>query len=156
LEDHIRFIGYVDASEVRVLYQIATFVVFPSLFEGWGFPPVEALSLGTPLTCSSIQPLTERVGNAALLFDPTSVESIANAVERLATDEQLRRKLSENGIEYGKRHSWEECARNHRALYRHLGGIELSDEDRNMLAAAQPAANSVAGAFNSDLRAQNV
>jgi glycosyltransferase involved in cell wall biosynthesis len=137
LENQIRFIGFVDSSELRALYKLAAFVVFPSLFEGWGFPPVEALSEGTALTCSDIQPLTERVGAAALLFDPMSVESIADAVRRLALDHEFRTVLSRRGIEYGRRHSWESCARTHRALYRLLGGVQLTEHDRQLLEAAQ-------------------
>ena len=138
LEEQVRFIGFAEASVLRALYRLATFVVFPSLFEGWGFPPVEALSEGAALACSSIQPLTERVGDAAILFDPTSVESIAGAVGRLATDPKLRADLGWRGIEYGQRHSWDSCARSHRALYRLLGGVPLTDQDRSLLLEAQP------------------
>jgi glycosyltransferase involved in cell wall biosynthesis len=138
LEDQVRFIGFVEPSYIRAIYQLAKFVVFPSLFEGWGFPPVEALNEGAALACSRIQPLTEHVRDAALLFDPTSVESIAVAVGRLASEPDLRATLGRRGIEYGRRHSWDLCARNHRALYRLLGGVQLTDEDRQMLAAAQP------------------
>jgi glycosyltransferase involved in cell wall biosynthesis len=152
LEDQVRFVGFVDASDVRALYELAEFVVFPSLFEGWGFPPVEALSVGVPLACSAIQPLAERVGDAALLFDPTSVESIASAVETLATDQRLRSELCEHGLEFGKQYSWEVCARYHRALYRFLGGAELSDDDNVLLAKAQATGNSFEASSGSGRR----
>lgn len=138
LEDQVRFIGYVDSAEIRALYRLASFMVFPSLFEGWGFPPVEALSEGTPVACSDIPPLVDGVGDAALLFDPTSMESIANAVARLAEDPGLRVAVCKRGAKYVKRYSWDACARSHRALYRLLGGRPLTEEDRELLAAAQP------------------
>jgi glycosyltransferase involved in cell wall biosynthesis len=145
LEDQVRFIGFIDASDMRALYRLASFVVFPSLFEGWGFPPAEALSEGAALACSRIEPLSDRFGDVALLFSPTSVESIAEAVCRLATDPKLRAALGRRGIEYGQRYSWAACARSHRALYRLLGGVRLTEEDRTLLAAAQPDLGMIAG-----------
>jgi glycosyltransferase involved in cell wall biosynthesis len=154
LEAQVRFFGYIDQSDIRALYRLATFVVFPSLFEGWGFPPVEALSEGTALACSRIEPLTERVGDAAILFDPTSVESIADAVARLASNPGLRDALGRSGVKYGQRHSWDACARSHRALYRLLGGAQLTEEDRRLLNDAQET-SMVSDGYSSSLTESN-
>jgi glycosyltransferase involved in cell wall biosynthesis len=138
LEDHVQFLGYVDSNDLRAIYQLASFVVFPSLFEGWGFPPIEALGEGVPLGCSRIQPLIDCVGDAALLFDPESVESIAEAISKLALDPGLRAVLRRRSAEHAKHYTWEACARSHRSLYRLLGGSRLTDEDYSLLTAAQP------------------
>jgi glycosyltransferase involved in cell wall biosynthesis len=148
LQDQVRFVGYVEDTYLQALYKLATFVVFPSLFEGWGFPPLEALSNGVPLACSRIQPISEHVGDAALLFDPTSVESIAEAVGTLASNRELRAQLSRRGIESREQHSWYACARSHRALYRFLGGAPLTDSDRALLKSAQPNVPSIEERLN--------
>jgi glycosyltransferase involved in cell wall biosynthesis len=148
LQNQVRFTGYVEDSYLQALYQIATFVVFPSLFEGWGFPPLEAISNGVPLACSRIQPISEHVGDAAIYFDPTSVSSISEAIGMLASNEELRAELRRRGIEARGNHSWDACARSHRALYRLLGGARLSEEDRVLLKSAQPNVQSIENGSN--------
>ncbi|MFQ5856391.1 MAG: glycosyltransferase family 4 protein [Anaerolineae bacterium] len=133
LENQARFLGFVSQAELGALYRLAQFVVIPSLFEGWGFPLIEAFQEGAPVASSWTTSLGEYAGDAALLFDPTSVESIANAVGRMATDERLRTELVQRGQERVKAFSWEPAAKMYRALYRKVGGGRLTEEEERLL-----------------------
>ena len=133
------FPGFVSPKELRGLYELATALSFPSRFEGWGLPVCEALSAGLPVASSSATGLPELVGDAGLIFDPESTEQIAEAVQRIWTDEGLRRTLAERGRERDELFSWERTARLFRAHYRRIGGQSLAEEDRILLAAPPPA-----------------
>jgi glycosyltransferase involved in cell wall biosynthesis len=132
LVEQARFIGFVDPIQLRALYRLAQFVVFPSLFEGGGFPIVEAFAEGAPVTCSTATSLPEYAGHAALLFEPT-VTGIADAVRRMTTDEQLRTTLRERGAQRCGTFSWERTARTYRALYRRVAGRHLAFDDRTLI-----------------------
>jgi glycosyltransferase involved in cell wall biosynthesis len=110
-------------------------VVFPSLFEGAGFPILEAFKEGTPVTSSGVTSIPEYAGDAALFFDPDSVESIARAIERMHDDAATRVELAKRGSERIKRFSWDRTARAYRAVYRKIGGQPLSDEEELLLEA---------------------
>ncbi len=97
LESQVRSVGYVRADEVAALYKQAAGLVFPSLFEGFGLPLLEAMTAGCPAAVSRIPSLVEIVGDDGLFFDPHSVDSIADAVYRLWTDTDLRKQLSVAG-----------------------------------------------------------
>jgi len=133
ISDQMCFLGFVPKRDLRALYRLAQFVVIPSLFEGWGFPLVEAFSEGTPVASSNSTSLVEYAGDAALLFEGASVESIADAVRRMATDAELRDMLRRRGCEQARLFSWERTARAHRALYRKVVGRTLSEQDRRLL-----------------------
>ncbi|MCX7858325.1 MAG: glycosyltransferase family 4 protein [Deltaproteobacteria bacterium] len=135
LEEQVRFLGFVSPVEIRALYRIAQFVIFPSLFEGGGFPVVEAFSEGVPCACSSVTSLPEYGGDAVLYFDPTSVESIAHALYLMSTDSHLRKTLKEKGKERSKLFDWHKTAKTYRALYRKIAGLTLSEEEEQLLAA---------------------
>ena len=102
--------GRVDDTTLGDLYRRAEFLVFPSLYEGFGLPVIEAMSTGLPVACSSVAALPEIAGGAALLFDPTSVESIASAIATLAGDPELRRSLGQRGTARARLFSWEATA----------------------------------------------
>lgn len=136
LGDQVRFLGFVPRSDLTALYHLAGFVVIPSLFEGWGFPLIEAFHEGVAVACSSAAALGEYAGDGALLFNPTVTDSIADAVARMATDAALRETLARRGVERAKAFSWERAARAHRALYRRVAGHELSEEERWSLQAS--------------------
>lgn len=136
LNDQVHFLGFVSPQELQALYYLAQFVVFPSLFEGGGFPVLEAFREGTPVTCSAVTSLPEYVGDAALLFDPASVESIAEAVRRMTMDVELRAELHQRGTTRILLFTWERTAKMYRALYRKVTGRRLSDEERSLLASA--------------------
>jgi glycosyltransferase involved in cell wall biosynthesis len=133
------FPGFVSPKDLRGLYELATALVFPSRFEGWGLPVCEAFSAGLPVASSTSTGLPELVGDAGLLFDPDSTEQIADATQRLWTDEGLRRDLSERGRKRSELFSWDHTARLFRAHYRRIDGQSLAEEDRILLAAPPPA-----------------
>jgi glycosyltransferase involved in cell wall biosynthesis len=133
------FPGFVSPKELRGLYELATALVFPSRFEGWGLPVCEAFSAGLPVASSSSTGLPDLVGDAGLIFDPQSTDQIADAVQRIWTDGELRRSLAESGRKRSELFSWDHTARLFRAHYRRIGGRTLAEEDRILLAAPPPA-----------------
>jgi glycosyltransferase involved in cell wall biosynthesis len=118
----VRFLGYLPALEVQVLYRLATCLLFPSRFEGWGLPVSEAFFSGLPVASSNASCLPETCSGAALLFDPDDVEAIADALTRLMTDEQLRADLRRRGREVAARLSWVSTAAGFRELYLRVAG----------------------------------
>ena len=138
-EETVLFPGFVSPKELRALYELATALVFPSRFEGWGLPVCEAFSAGLPVASSSATGLPDLIGDAGLIFDPESTEGIADAVQRIWTDEGLRRTLAERGRERDGLFSWDRTARLFRAHYRRIGGQSLAEEDRILVAAPPPA-----------------
>jgi glycosyltransferase involved in cell wall biosynthesis len=135
LEAQVRFLGFVGSTEIQVLYRRATALIFPSLYEGWGLPILEAFSAGLPVACSNVTSLPELVGDAALVFDPLDASAIAAAVERLWTDDQLRVTLIERGRARGAQFDWDRTARLMRAYYRSVASRRLSPEDRALIEA---------------------
>jgi glycosyltransferase involved in cell wall biosynthesis len=135
LQSLTRFPGFVTPLELRGLYELATGLVFPSRFEGWGLPVCEAFDAGLPVASSTATGLPDVIGDAGLLFDPESTDQIAGAVQRIWTDEELRRSLAERGRKRSELFSWDRTARLFRAHYRRIGGRSLAEEDRILLAA---------------------
>ena len=134
LEGTARFPGFVSPLELRGLYELATALVFPSRFEGWGLPVCEAFSAELPVASSSASGLPDLVGDAGLVFDPDDPEQIARSMLRLWRDPVLRQTLAERGRERGAQFSFDHTARLFRAHYRRLGRRSLSEEDRILLA----------------------
>lgn len=130
LSEQVRFAGFVTTLEVQTLYRLAVGLIFPSLFEGWGIPIVEAFQAGTPVACSNVTSLPSMVGDAALVFDPYDVESIAAAASTLWSDEAERRQLSERGQARVRLFDPEPIAANYRALYRLVAGRPMSPADQ--------------------------
>ena len=131
--DQIRFLGFVPEQELASLYHLARLLIFPSLFEGFGLPLVEAFEAGLPVACSNSSALPEVAGNCALLFNPSDPEEMSEAMLRLWKDDDLRSDLVRRGRSRVAGQTWERVARNYRALYRFVGGGDLSDEDRRLL-----------------------
>ncbi len=113
LEDQVRSVGYVSGEQVAALYRQAEGLVFPSLFEGFGLPLLEAMTAGCPAAVSRIPSLVEIGGGSGLYFDPHSVDSIADAVLRLWSDGELRARLSESGRERARQLTPESMAQAH-------------------------------------------
>jgi len=111
LERRVVFTGYVVEGDLPALLSGARLFVFPSLYEGFGLPVLEAMACGTPVVCSSASSLPEVAGDAAVLLDPLDVEGLAAAMERVLHDEELRAELIERGFEQARKFSWERCAR---------------------------------------------
>lgn len=133
LEAQVTALGYIPGHHVRPLYRLAAFTVFPTLFEGGGIPAMEALTEGSPLTCSDLPVLKEQVCDAADLFDPHSVRSIADALLRLSSDNAYRDELSRRGKAIAQEVTWENAARTYRALYRNLANVPLGAADQALL-----------------------
>jgi glycosyltransferase involved in cell wall biosynthesis len=111
LEGRVLFPGFVAEDDLAALYSGALGYVFPSLYEGFGIPVLEAQACGVPVMTSNNSSLPEVAGDAALLVDPADVDAIADAMLRLATDDALRAELVKRGLANVKRFSWEKCAR---------------------------------------------
>lgn len=135
LSEQVRFLGYVTPLQLQALYRLAIGMIFPSLFEGWGIPIVEAFQAGTPVACSNATSLPSLVGDAALVFDPNEVESIASAALALWTDESLRGQLVERAFVRVSLFEPSRVAATYRALYRVLAGRPLSDDDQRAVSA---------------------
>jgi alpha-1,3-rhamnosyl/mannosyltransferase len=123
---NLRWLGPIPGDDLPLLYTAATLFVFPSLYEGFGLPPLEAMACGTPVACSNVSSLPEVVGDAAVTFDPTKVSSIAEALIRLWTHSHLLMDLWARGIRQAQRFSWEAAARRTLDLYR-----EMTDANRS-------------------------
>lgn len=133
LREQVRFTGFVGAVELRSLYRLCRCLVFPSRFEGFGLPLVEAFEEGVPVACSAVASLPEVAGDAALLFDPGQPAQIADALHRLWTDPGVRETLVRRGRARASRFTWDRTARTFRACYREIAGRPLTDEDRALL-----------------------
>jgi glycosyltransferase involved in cell wall biosynthesis len=111
LGESTRFLGWVSSEELEGLYRSATCFVFPSLYEGFGLPVLEAMARGTPVACSNRGALIEVADDAALLFDPEQPDAIAAAIEKLLADPIERERLSRAGREQAAGFTWAEAAR---------------------------------------------
>lgn len=117
LGDAVVFTGRVEDAELPALYGAAEIFAFPSLYEGFGWPPLEAMACGTPVICSNASSLPEVVGEAALSVDPRDERAWTEAILRLAGDADLRCSLRESGRRRAALFSWERCARETWAVY---------------------------------------
>ncbi len=117
LHKHVRFFGFVPDQTLAVLYRLAAVFVFPSLYEGFGLPPLEAMASGTPVITSNVSSLPEVVGDAALLIDPTRPEEIAAAMRRVLTEPSLRDDLRARGLRRVQEFSWDRSIRRVRDIY---------------------------------------
>jgi glycosyltransferase involved in cell wall biosynthesis len=111
VENSVRFLGFVPIDTLRVFYEAAAAFAFPSLYEGFGLPPLEAMAAGTPVVTSNVSSLPEVVGDAAVMVNPENVFDIARGLRDALVDEDLRAALIERGFRQVKRFSWEATAR---------------------------------------------
>ena len=118
MENVVRFLGPVPEADLPALYAGAAVFVFPSLYEGFGLPVLEAMACGTPVITSNTSSLPEVVGEAGILIDPRDVRALAEAVERVLADERLRAELRAKGVERARQFTWEKTARETLAVYR--------------------------------------
>ena len=102
----VRFFGFVPDQTLAALYRLASVFAFPSLYEGFGLPPLEAMACGTPVVTSNVSSLPEIAGDAALLVDPYDTDAIADGIRRAVTDESLRAGLIARGLERARTFSW--------------------------------------------------
>ena len=117
LHKYVRFLGYLPEETLAVMYRLAGVFVFPSLYEGFGLPPLEAMASGTPVVTSNVSSLPEVAGDAAVLVDPYDPHAIADGIHRVLTDEGLRRELRQKGLARAKQFSWEDSVRRIHEIY---------------------------------------
>ncbi len=120
MEQFVRFLGFVPLETLRVFYGAAAAFVFPSLYEGFGLPPLEAMASGTPVVTSNLSSLPEVVGEAAVRVNPENVFEIAKGIREVLTDESLRARLIERGHAQARRFTWEATAREVLGVYREV------------------------------------
>jgi glycosyltransferase involved in cell wall biosynthesis len=125
VERDVRFLGFVPIEVLRIFYDVAKVFVFPSLYEGFGLPPLEAMAHGTPVVTSNTSSLPEVVGNAAVLVNPENVFDITRATHRLLFDQPLRERMKQRGYEQAHRFSWEASAARIQQIY-----FEVAARDR--------------------------
>ena len=123
LADALRFLGPVNELDLPALYSAATLFVFPSLYEGFGLPVLEAMACGTPVTCSNTPSLKEVAGDSALYFDPLSVIGIKDAIVELIEDGRQRARRAEHGLARASRYSWQATAAATLRCYREMLGL---------------------------------
>jgi glycosyltransferase involved in cell wall biosynthesis len=128
LESHVRFPGFVEDPELAALYQSCLGLIFPSLYEGFGLPVLEAMALGAPVLCSNIASLPQIAGDAAVYFDPRDPSEIAAAIERLATEGSLRARLIEQGSAHVARLGTSaQTAEDYLTLLREVAGVHAPE-----------------------------
>ncbi|MGA3301229.1 MAG: glycosyltransferase family 1 protein [Candidatus Acidiferrales bacterium] len=128
VQNDVRFLGFVPIEVLRIFYDAAKIFVFPSLYEGFGLPPLEAMAHGTPVVTSNVSSLPEVVGNAAVLVNPENVFEIMRALRRVLLDQGLRDRMKERSYMQAGKFSWEKSVRRILEVYRQVGGAAGSGE----------------------------
>jgi glycosyltransferase involved in cell wall biosynthesis len=123
VEHCVRFLGFIPFDTLRIFHELATAFVFPSLYEGFGLPPLEAMASGTPVIASSVSSLPEVVGGAAMLVNPENVFDIARGITEVLLNDELRQELIYKGRRQAARFSWTRTAEEVLRLYEELGGV---------------------------------
>ncbi|MGB0383976.1 MAG: glycosyltransferase family 4 protein [Ardenticatenaceae bacterium] len=120
IADRVKLTGFVSDEQLQTLYEQATMLVYPSLYEGFGIPPLEAMSSGCSVISSNVSSLPEVVGEAGILIDPTDANALANAMQNLLTDPAQASLLREKGYQQAAGFSWERCAQETLGVYREV------------------------------------
>lgn len=118
LESEIIFTGYLSDEKVAVLYSFCEVFVFPSLYEGFGLPPLEAMACGAPVICSNNTSLPEVVGKAGLLVDPFDIKSMVDSILHIVLNKQVKNIMHRKSIEQASNFSWEMCCNKYLEVYR--------------------------------------
>jgi glycosyltransferase involved in cell wall biosynthesis len=118
--DRVKFTGFIPDEELDSLFRSAAFMIYPSLYEGFGIPILEAMKLGTPVITSNLTAMPEVAGGAALLVDPRDIEDMVSAMERLLSDESLREELIQKGQQRASSYSWGRTSEEYLELYREV------------------------------------
>jgi glycosyltransferase involved in cell wall biosynthesis len=122
VQNDVRFLGFVPIDVLRIFYDVAKIFVFPSLYEGFGLPPLEAMAHGTPVVTSNTSSLPEVAGNAALLVNPENVFEIRRGLQRVLLDPILRARMKQLGYEQAQRFSWTNSVSRILEIYREVAG----------------------------------
>jgi glycosyltransferase involved in cell wall biosynthesis len=138
VQNDVRFLGFVPIEVLRTFYDAAKIFVFPSLYEGFGLPPLEAMAHGTPVVTSNVSSLPEVVGNAAVLVHPENVFEIMRALHRVLLDQPLREKMKERSYRQVTKFSWEKSVRRIMDVYQEVVGPRRNAESRGQPASTGP------------------
>jgi glycosyltransferase involved in cell wall biosynthesis len=117
LQDSVRFLGRVPLDDLIRLYNAASLFVYPSLYEGFGIPILEAMACGCPVVASNASSLPEVVGEAGIMVDPYNVQHLADALQRVLEDKPLAWQMRQRGLEWARQFSWQRCAQETVAVY---------------------------------------
>jgi glycosyltransferase involved in cell wall biosynthesis len=117
VQNDVRFLGFVPIGVLRIFYDLAKIFVFPSLYEGFGLPPLEAMAHGTPVVTSNTSSIPEVVGNAAVMVNPENVFEIMHALHRVLLDQPVREKLKARGVLQAQKFSWDDSVRRMLEVY---------------------------------------
>src|SRR6266852_3966684 len=126
VQNDVRFLGFVPIEVLRIFYDVAKIFVFPSLYEGFGLPPLEAMAHGTPVVTSNTSSLPEVAGGAALLVNPENVFEIRRGLQRVLLDQPLRERMKQRGYEQAQRFSWTSSVSRILEIYREVAGARVS------------------------------
>jgi glycosyltransferase involved in cell wall biosynthesis len=117
LQQDVFFLDYIPDTDLPIFYSAATLLVHPSLYEGFGFPPLEAMACGTPVVYAHTSSLTELIGHAGFAVPPASAEALANGIQTMLENDQLRREFAEKGRQHVRRYTWQVVARKVLEIY---------------------------------------
>lgn len=120
MKDYVRFVGFVPHNLLPAVYAESKGFVFPSLYEGFGLPPLEAAASGVPVVASQVSSMPEVLGDAAEYVNPESIESITKGIERILSDAGRRRELQQLGITQAQKFQWKHCAEKHLQIYEEI------------------------------------
>lgn len=118
IDTHTTLMGFVTDSQLRTLYAHAEMLVYPSLYEGFGFPVLEAMSIGCPVITSNVSSLPEVAHNIGILIDPKNMRQLVSAMQQILLNPSLASKMRQNGLERARRFSWKRCAQETIEVYR--------------------------------------
>jgi glycosyltransferase involved in cell wall biosynthesis len=118
--EKVRFIDYIPTRDLPLLYNAAEVFVFPSLYEGFGLPPLESMKCGTPVIVSNRSSLPEIVGPLGLMVAPDDIKKICSLILKIVNDRSYRDQLSEYYLQYASNFSWEKCAQKTYDIYQEL------------------------------------
>jgi glycosyltransferase involved in cell wall biosynthesis len=130
LHKHVRFLGYLGDDQLAILYRLASVFAFPSLYEGFGLPPLEAMASGTPVVTSNVSSLPEVVGDAAVLVNPYDVDAIVDGLRRVLTNPALAAQMRQKGIERAREFSWERSVAKTWGVYQQIAGSRAKASDK--------------------------
>jgi len=129
LTNDVIFTGYIMDEHLPTVYNMALAFVYPSLYEGFGLPPLEAMACGVPVITSKISSLPEVVGDAGILIDPYNVDELSDAILRVVSSTELRKRLSDKGIMQASLFTWEKCAQETLAVYEECFQLKNNGEE---------------------------
>jgi glycosyltransferase involved in cell wall biosynthesis len=144
VQNDVRFLGFVPIEVLRIFYDSAKVFVFPSLYEGFGLPPLEAMAHGTPVVTSNVSSLPEVVGNAAVLVNPENVFEIMRALHRVLRDQALRERMKQRSYQQAAKFSWEKSVCRILEVYRQVAESSAPPVFQHNLEKEPPAKSGVA------------